>query len=522
MKSSRITGAAGRNGSISAVAPAPVLAELPLERIIQELVARLNAKDAGVVAVRDGGTLALQQHPAGAVWPWRQHPELLTRVCLASTSVRHDEGDSWLLAPIWLPRLSEPWVLWTRRAAPWTDAEAAALAAEADALPRRLAELCPVEIEAARASTLMDHAAWLAGRLAHDFGNFLTGILGFTELALAQVTADSTPHRYLKEVWQSSRQGAQWVHQLQMFGRRMAVNQVPCTVALAVGQHQVEAGTTWRNGVSLKVELPADLPLAAIEADALGNVLGELLSNAHEATLGQGTVTLSARTVELTEPQCLRWLGRPRPGPALEIAVADAGPGLKPEARGRLFRELFFSSKPRHRGLGLAVAYGIVQAYQGGLRLDDNMPRGTVARVVLPTAGTTDDRAEDASQAPHRAHILVVDDDATIVETVCTNLVAAGHHAQGATDPHEALEAYGPGERFDLVISDVRMPGLSGFELARRVQQCNPQARFLFISSQASLSGDPLLHRFELVAKPFEAETLLQAVGRALKRERRP
>jgi signal transduction histidine kinase len=515
MKSSRAAAALGRHGW-KPTAQAPVFAEAPMERMIRELALRLNASDAGVMAVRDGAALSLDHDPHGGDGPWRE-PDLLANLRGTSTALRHENIDHWLAAPLWLPRIPEAWLLWVKRASPWSDADLAALAAEAQILSRRLPELCPAEIDAAQATAVMDQGAWLAGRLAHDFGNFLTGILGFTELALAQVSADSTPHRYLKEVWHSSRQGADWVHQLQKFGRRAAVNQVPCPVELAVCQQQTEAQANWKSGVRLHVELPADLPLAAIEADALGHVLAELLSNAHEAT-SSGTVTLQARSVELTEPECLRWLGRPRPGPALEISVSDAGPGLRAEARSRLFRELFYSAKPRHRGLGLPVAYGIVQAYQGGLRLDDNQPSGTVARVVLPAAARTEQAPAPTGSGVSAAHILVVDDDASIVETVCTNLVAAGHYAQGATDPHEALEAYGPGERFDLVISDVRMPGLSGFELARRVQQCNPHALFLFISSQATPSGEPLLRRFELLPKPFEAETLLQAVRRALQR----
>ena len=114
------------------------------------------------------------------------------------------------------------------------------------------------------------------------------------------------------------------------------------------------------------------------------------------------------------------------------------------------------------------------------------------------------------------ARILVVDDDPVIVQFVCAQLATAGHDAQGVSTPQGALEHCQRGTPFDLVISDVRMPGMTGFQLARLVRQHDPQARFVFISSHAANSGDPLLAEFDLVSKPFAAPILMQAVRRAL------
>jgi signal transduction histidine kinase len=304
--------------------------------------------------------------------------------------VRHDDAGHWLLTPVWTPQLLEPWLLWARRESAWSDADAEDFTAAAARLGYRLPEWRAEETDVARRTALMDQAAWMAGRLAHDFGNVLTGILGFTELTVAQLAPNSPPHRYMTEVWQAARAGAGWVHQLQMFGRRGVAGQPSASVAQAA---ELARQAAWPNG-RLHVALPKRLPPVAIDADALKLALTQLLHNAREACINGGTgseaaATLAARTVDLEELECLRWLGLPRASAAVEIAVTDTGPGFAAAAKNKLFQELFFSSKPRHRGLGLAVVYGIVRAHRGGLRLDDNAPRGAIVRMVLPAVATS-------------------------------------------------------------------------------------------------------------------------------------
>ena len=200
--------------------------------------------------------------------------------------------------------------------------------------------------------------------------------------------------------------------------------------------------------------------------------------------------------------------------------MADAGPGLGPEASRRLFAEPFFSAKPRRRGFGLAVAYGIVHAHHGGLRLRPGAAGGTIAEVYLPAAVP----APPAVEAPARGEkILVVDDDPNILRFICASLERAGYQAHGATGADEALVQYtasGP-ERFRLVLSDVIMPKTTGVDLARRLLTLDPDVRVLFMSGQTTndftrldFSG----RRFEFLSKPFRPEALLRAVRGAIDR----
>src|SRR5581483_8987512 len=140
--------------------------------------------------------------------------------------------------------------------------------------------------------------------------------------------------------------------------------------------------------VRLTKDLPPTLPAVAIENGPLQAVLGHLMANAAEACPPGGLVTVAARAVELTEEDARESLGKVAVGAHLEVAVSDTGTGIKPEVRRKLFAEPFFTTKVRHRGLGLAIAYRILCAHRGGIQVTPVPPpgTGTLARVVLPLA----------------------------------------------------------------------------------------------------------------------------------------
>jgi CheY-like chemotaxis protein len=250
-------------------------------------------------------------------------------------------------------------------------------------------------------------------------------------------------------------------------------------------------------------------------------VLTALLDNAQEALLGGGSVSVSARAVDLDEAACRELYGAAQPGPHVEIVIADTGTGLSPEAQRRLFAEPFFTTKPRRRGFGLAVTYGILSAHRGGLRLYPGEERGVVARVVVPAApaaspATGEEVVRPSERLPGE-RILVVDDDAEVLHFVRAVLERAGYRVAAAGSGDAALEAYGAAgsDPFRLVLSDVVMPGLNGVELARKLLRKDSQVRVLFMSGHVSgdLAQPDLVGRaFELLSKPFRTEQLLRAV----------
>jgi CheY-like chemotaxis protein len=379
----------------------------------------------------------------------------------------------------------------------------------------------------------MDNAAVVAGRLAHDFGNVLTGILGFAELSMSQLPADSPSRRYMSEVLQSAQHGAGWVRKLQNFSRRNRDKGPPSQLARIVAEEVERCREAWGSAVAVLVALGPPgvdtLPAVSLNSEALRDILRQLLDNAREAIADRGVVAVSARTTDVSEHDCLELIGNARAGrqsPShVEVTITDTGSGLSPEARRRLFADVFFSTKNRQRGLGLAMVYAHLRACQGGLRFGPDPEQGTAVRLYLPVA--TEPCAAPVAYArgsPHPgetsvAPVLVVDDDPMVLEMVCRFLTQSGYRVQGTTEPAKAVDLFAAAaEPFSLVVSDVAMPGMNGYEMANRLLTLNPRIQLLFISGHADSNGaEGQARDFQLLRKPFEPRALLQAVSAALR-----
>ncbi len=362
----------------------------------------------------------------------------------------------------------------------------------------------------------MDHLAAVR-RVAHDYGNILTGILGFSELALAQSPPDSPIRAYLSEIHRSALAGQRLTNTLRLCTRRHWSQEQPTRLAPLVGEEIRRLATRWP-ALLLDVAVPADLAAVALDEEPLRHVLAQLLDNAAEAIVSDGAVRLTARTVTLTAEQCANLPGSATPGPYIEVTVEDSGCGLSPEVRRSVGAVPFFTTKTRHRGYGLAVVHGILTAHCGAFRLEPAPTGGTMARAYLPVAAAPP--AEPAS--PENVRVLVVDDDPLVLHLVRTTLQRAGYHVETATSAQEALRSFTEAaEPFRLVLSDLVMPHVSGPDLVRQLQTRDAGVNVLFMSGQmvSGAAAAPMPGTsFELLAKPFRPEGLLRAVRSALER----
>jgi signal transduction histidine kinase len=241
-------------------------------------------------------------------------------------------------------------------------------------------------VERSQQQEHLETASAVVGRLAHDLGNLLTGILGFAELSLLRLPADSTARHYLTEALRSGEATRQLLGRLCLFGGCVSSQgQTTDLAPLLTGEAECRR-PLWGSGIRLERFLPADLPAVALAPELLRQVLHEVLDNAREAIAVEGVVSVRARRVELPASACPELLGNPQPGPYLEVSVSDTGCGIAPQLRRRLFREPLLSTKPGHRGLGLAIVFGILRAHRAGFRLDEGREGGTVVRLLLPVA----------------------------------------------------------------------------------------------------------------------------------------
>jgi signal transduction histidine kinase len=230
----------------------------------------------------------------------------------------------------------------------------------------------------------INHAAAVTRRLTHDFCNILTSASGFAELGMLKLPADSQARRFIAEVLESARQGARWCQRLQVFSTDKPQQRfLPTSLAGLLANEQ--ALPEWHDKIALKIDVPPQLPDVIVEKEALQLAVQAILDNAREAMNGKGIVSVAARSAELTASDCLELFGRPRPGPHVELTISDTGSGLSAEVQERLFRDMFFSTKGRRRGLGLAAVYGVMRTYQGGFRIAPAAGgTGTTVTMLLP------------------------------------------------------------------------------------------------------------------------------------------
>ena len=178
-----------------------------------------------------------------------------------------------------------------------------------------------------------------------------------------------------------------------------------------------------------------------------------------------------ARQVELTRGDCLELFGKPAPGICLELSVVDTGSGFSAEAKQRVFAEPFFSSKPRHRGLGLAWVYGIVTNHGGSVTVSSELGKGTSFRVYLPAQKkVVKDLSHKVADFSGNQTVLMIDDEDLLLTMGETVLSSYGYRVLTANSGQKALDLfYRCSKEIDLVITDLVMPQMSGREVIERL-----------------------------------------------------
>lgn len=350
----------------------------------------------GVVWPAAGPQLAVHVRPDGVTEPAALPPEaaevLRTIQSGNATVVWQLPASCGRLYAAFQPAGRPAGVVWAERAGAdaWTDADRQYLLLSVALMERSplLAGKVGPLIDSDRLQQRLNDAAVIAGRMAHDFDNVLTGIIGFADLTVPLLPAGAQPTKFVQQIGDVGKRGIAFTQQLHQLSRAGQAKPLPAAIAAAVSKEEARLRPLHPAGFQLTTDLPPGLPQVAVEAGPLGVILGHLLQNAVEAGGQPPQAAVSARLIDVTSGEAKGYLGAVRPGPHVEVRVTDAGGGIKPEVRARLFAEPFYTTKTRHRGLGLAVVYRTLYAHHGGIRLDTPAPTdvGTSVRVVLPLA----------------------------------------------------------------------------------------------------------------------------------------
>ncbi|MBW1780494.1 MAG: PAS domain S-box protein [Deltaproteobacteria bacterium] len=324
----------------------------------------------------------------------------------------------------------------------------------------------------------MESLGTLAGGIAHDFNNILSPIILHSEMAMMELASNHPVQFNLKQIFRAGERARDMVKQILAFSRQRE----PEKIAIKMGTVLKEVVKLLRSSIPTTIHIIYDMETErdTIFADPtqIHQVILNLCTNASHAMREKGgTLMIDLNDVHL-DSDGVRRFSDLSPGDYIRLTVRDTGEGIPPEVMDRIFEPYFTTKGPGEgTGMGLAVAHGIVRSHGGEIICESELGKGTVFRVFFPgyDAGIVED-SEGSVQLPHGTErILFVDDEMDAINSVKPMLEKLGYTVRARTSSIEALEAFRNNPKgFDLVITDMTMPNMTGKELAQKLMSIRP------------------------------------------------
>jgi len=385
-----------------------------------------------------------------------------------------------------------------------------------DITDRRRAE---EEIERTRSALAqaqkMEAIGRLTGGVAHDFNNLLTVIRASADFLRRPGLDEQKRARYVEAIADTANRAAILTGQLLAFARRQPLQPEVFDVSARLRGLQRIIATSVGDLVKVELDLPDGPEHAEADPSQFETAVLNMVINARDAMPGGGRITLSVRPV--SSVPAVRGHASAE-GDFIAVSIADTGTGIPPETLARVF-EPFFTTKPvdKGTGLGLSQVYGFAKQSHGEIDVESELGVGTTFTLYLPrsrqAAIPTDEPAlMDLSTMPAR-RILLVEDNEGVGNFARGLLTELGQQVVWAGDARTALDILGKrAESFDLVFSDVVMPGMSGIELAQQIKARWPGLEVILTSGYSHVLAEEGAHGFTLLRKPYSIDGLMSAL----------
>ena len=371
----------------------------------------------------------------------------------------------------------------------------------------------------------MEAIGTLAGGIAHDFNNILTPIIGYSEISLNAVPKGSRLHHNIEQILLSGNRARELVKQILTFSRKTELERRPVQVSLLVK----ETLKLLRSSLPSTVEIRQDIGTGAIDGTTMANptqihqVLMNLCTNAAHAMREKGGVlSITLKDVDI-DSASMSELPDLAPGSYLRLSVADTGHGMDEVVRQRIFDPYFTTKGPSEgTGLGLAVVYGIITSLSGGIAVFSEPGQGTTFDVYFPRTKTLQAPIVEALEPlpTGKGLILVVDDEKSIVDMLKQMLESLGYDVADRYSSSDALQAFGARpDSFDLVITDLTMPHLTGLDLAREILKIRLDTPIILLTGFSEAVDEnraKLLGIKGLLMKPIAMRDLAVTVQKVL------
>ena len=349
----------------------------------------------------------------------------------------------------------------------------------------------------------------LTGGIAHDFNNLMTVIAGASDFLLKNPELPlAKRRRYLESIVETASRATSLTNHLLAFGRRQSLNPIVMDLSVRLDAFAEMVGRMLGSKIALELKLDAADARVEVDATQLETALLNAVVNARDAMSNGGTLTISTSDSEFE--------GRP----ALCITIADTGSGIDPTVLSRVF-EPFFTTKEvgKGTGLGLSQIHGFAEQADGRVDILSTEDVGTTLRIMLPRSDKpiAETNVETESiDLPPGLKVLLVEDNLQVRDFAAELLEDLDCAVVTANDAAEALRVL-KARTFDVVLTDVVMPGMSGLELADTIGRANPDLPVLLATGfSENLVGGPL--GYSVVSKPYDASSLARAIGSVLER----
>ena len=370
----------------------------------------------------------------------------------------------------------------------------------------------------------MEAIGTLAGGIAHDFNNILSAVLGFTDLALAEVHKESHLHEDLCEVRAAGNRAKDLVNQILTISRHEPKEVKPIQVAPLVKEALKMLRSTIPTSIEIREKIGSEPLIVQADPTQLHQVVVNLATNAKQAMPEQEGImqvcldaaSFAARD-ETPHPDL-------KPGRYARLTITDTGCGIPKDHVHKIF-EPYFTTKEKGTGtgLGLSVVHGIVTSYKGHIEVRSEPAQGTTFQVYLPLLKKVSEESEARTTQPlptGTEHILCVDDEPAVLKMLIKSLQSLGYTVTSRNSSQEALETFRSSpEAFDLMITDMTMPHMTGDKLAAAIKDVRADIPVILctgFSEKINAQSDPLQVDTWLM-KPVDQEDMARAIRRVLK-----
>ena len=373
----------------------------------------------------------------------------------------------------------------------------------------------------------MEAIGTLAGGIAHDFNNILGIIVGNTELALDDVPEWNPAYSSLKEIKTASLRATSIVKQLLSFSRKTDQKLQPIEVAIVIKDALKFLRSTIPSTIDIHQEIQTTDETILADPTQINQIMMNLCINAsHAMEQTRGKLTITVENVTLDDNSAKDYPDL-KSGNHVKIMVGDTGPGIDPEIIDRIF-DPYFTTKGvgKGSGMGLAMVHGIVKSHSGSITVDSALGKGTKFSILFPLAQEKAAvEAKTIQEMPRgKETILFVDDEISIVNMVQRMFERLGYKVQTAITPQDALDRFALNpDHFDLVITDMTMPQMTGVKLSEKLMEIRPDIPIIICTGYSALVDEEKAKELGLAAyvmKPINMSEVAQTIRKVLDRNK--